>query len=182
MRSICYDKRKKRFPSYLLFVPVGLCLLIIWFIFQINSPKKSLEEFAYTGIDGLKRYEPEPNKMQMIILFSTRCTFCMSYLSQLNKHSDRLPDFQYGLFTTDRNLFQSVYYKNWDSLQNDSRISIGMLDVNISSYLFSDPPLPSTFLYNEDHELIKSLRGEVQIREIMDWIPDANHKKQKKGV
>jgi len=165
-----------------LLLPTGFCIFIIWIIFQVNSPEKNLESFTFTGIHGPAGFEPEPGKMKMIVLFSTRCSFCMSYLSQLNKNTALLPDFQYGLFTTDRNLFQSVYYKNWDSLQCDQRFIIGMLDINVCFRLFSDPPLPSTFIYNDNHELLKSLRGEVQIRDIIDWSPDTNRKNHKKGV
>ena len=182
MRYMCFDNSRKLVSSLLLFLPAGICVLIIWLIFQVNSPEKTLESFTYTGIYGARVFEPEVGKMKMIVLFSTRCSFCMSYLSQLNKNTERLPDFQYGLFTTDRNLFQSVYYKNWNSLNIDDRFLLGMLDMNTSFRIFSDPPLPSTFLYDENNNLIKSLRGEMQIREIMDWIPDVNRKNYKKGV
>lgn len=182
MRFMCFKIRKRICSSSYLLLPAGLCVLIIWFIFQANSPVKLLESFSFTGIQDSRVYEPETGKIKMIVLFSTRCSFCMSYLSQLNKNTALLPDFQYGLFTTDKNLFQSVYYKNWCSLHTDDRFSIGMLDINTSFRLFSDPPLPTTYLYNENHELIKSLRGEVQIREIRDWIPDTNRKNHKKGV
>jgi len=92
----------------------------------------------------------------------------------MNREIDFLPDCQYGLFTTDKDLYRSLFYDNWDEIKSDSRFSIGILDISTAYKHFGDHSLPFTLIYNRNNYLEYSLRGEADIRDIANRIPDVN--------
>lgn len=106
----------------------------------------------------------------------------MSYIAHLNRLTGILPDHQYGLFTTDRPFFQSSFYESWEGIRQDTRFETGILDISTAYTCFGDPPLPVTLIYDHDNKHIKSLRGEMDIRELLKWIPEDKQKHQRKGV
>jgi hypothetical protein len=182
MKSICYESGfTLQGIVWLLLILMVSVSLVIW-IMKIDTPHVELSSFTYDAISGPQKFIPERGKYKIIILFSVNCPYCVQYLARLNRMQEKLPDVQYGLFTTDKTFFTSCIYESCISLRQDSRFTIGILNVSTAYTCFGDPPLPVTFIYDGEHTYVHSLRGDRDIRELLQWIP-ANHKQhERKGV
>ncbi|KUK54164.1 MAG: hypothetical protein XD77_0934, partial [Marinimicrobia bacterium 46_47] len=107
MKSICY-KSGFTLPGivWLLLILMVSVSLVFWIV-KIETPRGELSSFSYSSVSGPKNFIPEKGKYKIIILFSINCPYCTQYLARLNRMQEKLPDVQYGLFTTDKTFFTS---------------------------------------------------------------------------
>ncbi|BFN36553.1 hypothetical protein [Fidelibacter multiformis] len=182
MKSICYKKGFTLPGIVWLLLILIVSILIVFWVVKIETPRGELSSFTYYSGSGPKQFIPERGKYKIIILFSMNCPYCMQYLTRLNRMQGQLPDVQYGLFTTDKIFFTSSIYESCISLRQDSRFTIGILDVSTAYACFGDPPLPVTFIYDGEHKYVRSLRGDRDIRELLKWIPSNHKQHERKGV
>ena len=182
MKSICCKAGYSPPGAVWLVLILAASFLFIFQVVKNEMPPGELSSFSYHSVSGQKTFVPERGKFKIVILFSMNCPYCMQYLARLNRMRERLPDQQYGLFTTDKTLFTSALYKSWVSLRQDSRFTAGILDISTAYTCFGDPPLPVTFIYDGENKYVHSLRGDRNIRELLKWIPAGNKKHKRKGV
>ncbi|MDD3807697.1 MAG: hypothetical protein PHE86_06675 [Candidatus Marinimicrobia bacterium] len=160
----------------------ALSVVMILAVIRIEKPCKDLSSFTYISPSGPEVFVPDPQTYKVVILFSLYCPFCLQYLTHINEMTMLLPDHQYGLFTTDKTLFTSSFYETWDAIRQDPRIKIGIIEISTAYALFSDPPLPISFIYNQENHHIYSLRGDRNIRELLKCLPGNNQKQEKKEI
>ncbi len=153
-------------------VPFLLSFMMIFFALKAGYPVKNLQEVSYMSPGGPAVFQPDSFQSKVVLLFSLRCPFCMSYINQFNQETGSLPDCQYAFFTTDKDLFDSPFFGNWNALRSDERFTMGILDISTAYRLFGEQPLPHTFIFDNNNLLICSLRGERNVRDLRNKIPE----------
>lgn len=131
-----------------------------------NLKIKTLPPLRFTF---LKKIAIDNNKPTIIIFFSPDCDHCHYMIQQILKHNEDFLNSQI-IMITQANIFEVRKFKDEYKLDQFKHINLGMDSNNYFFNTFGSLMVPSFYVYNKNHVLIKKFTGETKVENIINQI------------
>ena len=165
----------------ILLVVLPLCLVVLGILViqiininkhkkQIASHKQNLPNFEFYDLDTnkVKQTDITNNSPVCLIYFDTDCEYCQAEAVNLHQNIKKLTG-KVVMISANHpaqiNLFKSKY-----QLINDTQINVLWDKDNRFRSWFDLKSIPSIFIYDRNHQLVKEYHGQVKIEAIAKYL------------
>ncbi|MEX6688487.1 hypothetical protein QTN47_13320 [Danxiaibacter flavus] len=159
---------------YAIITGVFLLLLVFGYkVYQIKTIKarvwqetKSLPDLPFYFPYGGNVFT---NKPIIINYFSPECEHCQYMATQIVSHSTTLTS-AHLLLITAANLTDAAGFMSTFKLDSLPFVTLGLDTNNVFFRKFGSNTVPSFYIYNAQHNLVRKIMGETKIENIIDAI------------
>lgn len=157
--------------SFILF-SILFCLSFIGYkTYKVQQIKKesSLKSQALSSLPFhfLKKNDRLAGRPVIVNYFSPDCEHCQYMTKQISSHQSDFAGIQVLMITPDNIDAAKRFQKNYD-LENLDFINVGIDSSYAFFKVFGSAMIPSFFVYNSNHKLIRKFDGETKIENLIN--------------
>ncbi|MEA3318144.1 MAG: redoxin domain-containing protein [Bacteroidota bacterium] len=160
----------------LLFIIVGFMLYVI--ITKIEHKKaieeniKIIPEFAFTKLTDKKIFtnrELKSDRSKLIIYFNTECDHCMCEAEQISQNIEQFSNFQIIMISYEEIDTLQAFAEKYNFTEQNNITVLQDKKFEFDD-IFGRSPIPTSFIYNKNKDLIKKFVGEVKIEALLKYL------------
>jgi peroxiredoxin len=165
--------------NHKILIPAIFIVLIVFMVYKITAYKieqekltekiQILPSFSFSKLNSQEKFTNkaiEPNKPLIITYFHPDCNFCQEQATQINKQIESFNKYQI-LFISNAEAYEIDSFAIFSMLSDKENI-IFLHDKDlIFEKIFGKTVLPTSFIYNKQHVLVKQFKGEARIEELL---------------
>jgi len=135
-------------------------------IIQENIRELPSFEFYTLNKQRFLKEDIDTGKPLLLIFFSTDCSFCQFELKQVTDYISQLADKTVLLVSPD-SITTLVHFTEKMEFDAFPMITVLKCEVKTFQETFGKVPVPTTFLYNKNHELVRQFRGSTKMETVL---------------
>lgn len=148
-----------------------LCYKVVTIALEKNAIAdriKTIPEFSFTTVDNtvFTNKSIKSNLPIVFIYYDSECDFCQHEAQSISENIDAFEQIQLVFVSSEPVKKIKVFSKQYD-LNESGNITFLQDDNNVFSKLFDAKFIPYTIIYNEEHRLMKSNKGQLNAQGIL---------------
>jgi peroxiredoxin len=137
----------------------------------IQENIRSLPDFTFYHLEDSSQFTPKDlveNQSILLIYFNSECEHCQYEASEIYKQQAQFKDTQVLLISSESIKAIQSFSKKY-KLTQIPFLKVLKVDVEAFYKSFGSLSVPSIFIYDTDHKLVKNFKGEVKIEKLLEY-------------
>lgn len=162
-------------PVILIF---GICFMLFKTFKKIEHKKaieeniKTIPEFVFTKLTDKEAFtsrELESGKYVLIIYFNTECEHCMYEAEQISQNIEQFENCRILMISFEETDTLQAFAEKYNFVGQNNITVLQDKEFEFDD-IFGRSPIPTSFIYNKNGELIKKFVGEVKIEALLQYL------------